>query len=53
MILKTMRWTYRYEMQYLLLLTGFEPVACYSDYHRRPPRYGREQIWIARKPAHR
>ena len=46
-----MRWTYRYEMRYLLELAGFEVVAGYSDYFKAPPAYGKEQIWVARKPT--
>ncbi|MGE0598110.1 MAG: trans-aconitate 2-methyltransferase [Dehalococcoidia bacterium] len=45
-----MRWTYRYEMRYLLELAGFEVVAEYSDYLKSPPAYGLEQIWVARRP---
>jgi len=45
-----MRWTYRNEMRYLLELSGFEVLAEYSDHDRSPPAYGREQIWLARKP---
>ena len=44
----TMRWTYRYEMRYLLELSGFDVLAEYSDYDRSPPAYGGEQIWVAR-----
>lgn len=43
-----MRWTYRYEMRYLLELCGFEVLAEYSDYHQSPPAYGKEQVWVAR-----
>ena len=43
----TMRWTYRYEMRYLLELSGFDVLAEYSDYDRAPPAYGGEQIWVA------
>jgi SAM-dependent methyltransferase len=43
-----MRWTYRYEMRYLLELCGFEVLAEYSDYFRSPPAYGKEQVWVAR-----
>lgn len=46
-----MRWTYRYEMRYLLELSGFEVVSEYSDYKKSPPAYGKEQIWVARKPG--
>jgi SAM-dependent methyltransferase len=44
-----LRWTYRYEMQHLLELEGFEPIACYGDFRRGPPRYGAEQVWVARR----
>ncbi len=44
-----MRWTYRYEMRYLLELSGFEVLAEYSDYDKSPPAYGKEQIWVARR----
>lgn len=43
-----MRWTFRYEMRYLLELCGFEVQAEYSDYHKSPPDYGKEQVWVAR-----
>jgi SAM-dependent methyltransferase len=49
----TLRWTYRYEMRHLLELGGFEQIAEYSDYAGSPPAYGREQIWVARRPAAR
>lgn len=49
----TLRWTYRYEMRHLLELSGFEPIAEYSDYGGTPPAYGGEQIWLARRPAAR
>lgn len=42
-----MRWTYRYEMRYLLELCGFRILACYGDFKGGPPRYGAEQIWVA------
>jgi hypothetical protein len=45
-----MRWTYRYEMRYLLEMAGFDVVAEYSDYHKSPPDYGKEQIWLALSP---
>ena len=44
-----MRWTYRYEMRYLLQLAGFAVEAEFSDFHRSPPHYGAEQIWIVRR----
>jgi SAM-dependent methyltransferase len=46
-----MRWIYRQEMRYLLELSGFDVEAEYSDYRKSPPAYGKEQIWVARKPA--
>lgn len=42
-----MRWTYRYEMQHLLELTGFRILAGYGDFKGGRPRYGAEQIWVA------
>lgn len=44
----SLRWTYRYEMEYLLRLAGFEIVACYGDFKGAPPKYGKEQIWVAK-----
>lgn len=44
-----MRWTYRYEMRYLLELCGFTVEAEYSGYDKAPPAYGCEQIWVARR----
>ena len=43
------RHIYRYEMQHLLELCGFEVEALYGDFQRGPFRYGSEQVWIARK----
>lgn len=45
----TLRWTYRWEMSHLLELCGFKPVACYGDFHSGPPKYGREQVWVAER----
>jgi SAM-dependent methyltransferase len=45
-----MRWTYRYELRYLLEAAGFEFVAEYSDYEKSPPEYGKEILVLARKP---
>jgi SAM-dependent methyltransferase len=45
----TLRWTYRWEMRYLLELCGFRVVACYGDFKGGPPRYGREQVWVAER----
>lgn len=46
-----MRWTYRFEMRYLLDICGFEVEAEYSDFRGSPPDYAAEQIWVARRPA--
>ena len=45
----SMRWIYRYEMRYLLELSGFDVEAEYSDFNGALPAYGREQIWLARQ----
>ncbi|MBC8457146.1 MAG: class I SAM-dependent methyltransferase [Deltaproteobacteria bacterium] len=45
----TLRYVYRYEMQYLLELCGYRIEALYGDFQRGPFRYGNEQIWIARR----
>ncbi len=42
----TLRWSLRQEMEYLFELTGFSPVALYSDFRRSPPANGREQLWV-------
>jgi ubiquinone/menaquinone biosynthesis C-methylase UbiE len=42
-----LRWTYRYEMRYLLELAGFAVEDELSDFRGSPPTYGKEQIWIA------
>jgi len=44
-----LRFIYRYEMQYLLELSGFKIEALYGDFQRRPFRHGGEQVWLARK----
>ena len=46
-----MRWTYRFEMRYLLAVSGFEVDAEYSDFRGSPPAYAAEQVWVARRPA--
>jgi SAM-dependent methyltransferase len=43
----SLRWTYRFEMQYLLELSGLRPLACFGSFSESPPRYGAEQIWLA------
>jgi len=44
-----LRYLFRYEMQHLLELCGFEVEALYGDFDRGPFRYGGEQIWITRR----
>ena len=44
-----LRYSYRYEMQYLLELCGYRIEALYGDFQRGPFRHSGEQIWIARK----
>lgn len=44
-----MRWIYRYEMRYLLELSGFDIEAEYSNFEGTPPAYGGEQVWVARR----
>lgn len=46
-----LRWTYRYEMRHLLELAGLDVVAEYADFAGSPPAYGREQVWVARRPS--
>jgi len=45
-----LRWTYRWELHYLLTLFGFSVEAEYSDFTRSPPAYGKELIVVA-QPA--
>ena len=45
----TLRYVYRYEMQYLLELCRFKVEALYGNFQRGPFRYGGEQVWIALK----
>ena len=45
----TLRYVHRYEMRYLLELSGYKVEALYGDFQRGPFRYGGEQIWLARK----
>ena len=47
----TLRYIYRYEMQYLLERCGFEIEALWGDWQRGPFRYGGEQIWLVRRPT--
>ncbi len=45
----TLRWTYRWEMRYLLELCGFVVEKECSDFEGGAPVYGREQVWYVRK----
>lgn len=45
----TLRYVHRYEMRYLLELSGYKVEALYGDFQRGPFRYGGEQIWVVRK----
>jgi ubiquinone/menaquinone biosynthesis C-methylase UbiE len=47
--LLTLRFIYRYEMQHLLELCGFQVEALYGDFQRGPFRAGGEQVWVARR----
>ncbi|MEK7561103.1 MAG: class I SAM-dependent methyltransferase [Patescibacteria group bacterium] len=45
-----LRWSYRYEIQYLLLLCGFRPLDLFGNFSRGQFCYGEHQIWVAEKP---
>ena len=45
----TLCWIYRYEMQHLLELCGYQVEALYGDFGRGPFRHGGEQMWITRR----
>jgi SAM-dependent methyltransferase len=45
----TLRYIYRYEMQYLLELCGYQVEALYGDFERGPFQAGGEQVWVARR----
>jgi SAM-dependent methyltransferase len=42
------RWTFLYEMRHLVESCGFVVEAEYSDFHRSPPAYCKEQVWVLR-----
>jgi len=44
----TLRYVFRYEMEHLLALCGFQIDALFGDFKRGPFRAGGEQIWIAK-----
>jgi SAM-dependent methyltransferase len=46
----SLRWTYRWEMRHLLELAGLEVVSESGDFLGSPPAYGREQVWVIRRP---
>jgi SAM-dependent methyltransferase len=44
-----MRWYHRYELEHLLARTGFDVVALYGDFDRRPfDRHAREMVFVTR-----
>ena len=44
-----MRWYHRYELEHLLARAGFEVVAAYGDFDRKPfDRDAREMVFVAR-----
>lgn len=43
------RWVYRYEMQHLLELCGFEIEALYGNFDKSNFKHGGEQIWVCKK----
>ena len=45
----TLRWTFRQEMRHLAELCGLAVEREYSDFHRSPPAYGKEQVWILKR----
>lgn len=45
----TLRWSTRSEMRLLFELVGLDVVGDYGDFHRGPPAYGREQVWVLRR----
>lgn len=46
-----LRYSFRYELEYLLNLCGFEVEALYGDFQRGPFRPGIQQVWIARRAS--
>ncbi|MFH1570439.1 MAG: class I SAM-dependent methyltransferase [Gemmatimonadota bacterium] len=45
----TLRYTYRFEMEHLLAVSGFQPIALYGYFDGRPyPGFG-EQVWVAER----
>lgn len=44
-----LRYIFRWEMKYLLELSGFEVVSLFGDFQRGPFKHGQQQVWVARK----
>ncbi len=44
-----LRWTFRQEMRHLAEICGLTIEHEYSDFHRSPPAYGQEQIWVLKR----
>lgn len=44
-----LRYAYRYEMEYLLELCGYQIEVLYGDFQRGPFRHAGEQIWVVRR----
>ena len=44
-----LRWVYRYDLEHLLELCGFEAEALYGNFMRGSYTPGAEQVWMARK----
>jgi hypothetical protein len=45
-----LRYVFRYEMEHLLSLSGFEVEALYGGFQREPfSRTSNEMVWIARR----
>lgn len=45
----TLRWSYRFEIENLLELCGFEIESIFGDFSRSPFQYGGEQIWVTKR----
>lgn len=46
---RTFRWFNRWELQYLLELSGFRVEGLFGDFARGPWKPGGEQVWLARR----
>ena len=45
-----LRWIHRSEMRLMLELSGFVSISEFSDFAGNPPKYARNQVWIAKRP---